>query len=107
MEGVVVATDGDFEAEVLHSDVPVLVDFSADWCAPCRMMESTLEEIAAERAGDLKVVRVSVDDSPGVATRYRVQGLPTLLLVRDGQPVTRLTGYMSKRKLLQRLGDLV
>ena len=107
MAQIVVATEGNFDSEVLHADVPVLVDFSAEWCAPCRMMEGTLEEIAAERAGKLKVVRVSVDESPAVATRYGVQGLPTLLLLQDGRPVTRLTGYISKQRLLKRLGDHV
>ena len=104
---IVTATEGNFDTEVLQADTPVLVDFSAEWCAPCRMMEVTLAEIAEERAGKLKVVRVSVDDSPAVATRYRVQGLPTLLLLQDGQPVTRLTGYISKQRLLDRLGNHV
>ena len=90
----------DFDAEVLRSDVPVLVGFSATWCHSCHAMERTLEEIIREQAGKLKVVELNVDDSPAVATRFRVQTLPTLILFLQGQPVGRLTGDISQERLM-------
>jgi len=105
MACIVTGTDESFEAEVLKADVPVVVDFSAAWCAPCRAMEPIMEEIASEQAGKLKVVKLSVDDSPSVATRFRVQSLPTLIVFLDGQPVDRVAGLLSKDKLMARFGD--
>ena len=105
MAGIVAGTEESFDAEVLMADVPVLVDFSATWCHSCHAMEPTLEEIAREQAEKLKVVKISVNDSPGVATRFRVQTLPTLILFLQGQPVDRLAGYLSKGRLMTRLGD--
>lgn len=105
MAGIVTGTDESFEAEVLKADVPVVVDFSAAWCAPCRAMEPIMEEIAREQAGKLKVVKLDVDDSPSVATRFRVQSLPTLIVFLDGQPVDRVAGLLSKDKLMARFGD--
>jgi len=102
---IVTGTQESFEAEVLRADLPVLVDFSAPWCAPCRAMEPTIEEIAREQAGKLKIVRISVDESPGVATRYHVQSLPTVIVFLAGRPVGSLTGLMSKERLMLRLGD--
>jgi len=105
MADIVTATDESFEAEVLKASVPVVVDFSAGWCAPCSAMEPIMEEIAREQAGKLKVVKLNVDDSPGVATRFRVQILPTLIVFLDGQPVDRVAGLLSKDKLMARFGD--
>jgi len=105
MVDIVTSTDESFEAEVLKADIPVLVDFSAAWCAPCRAMEPIMEEIAREQTGKLKVVKLSVDDSPGVATRFRVQILPTLIVFLSGQPVDRVAGLLSKDRLMARLGD--
>ena len=105
MTGIVTGTDESFEAEVLKADVPVVVDFSAGWCAPCRAMEPIMEEIAREQAGKLKVVKLNVDDSPSVPTRFRVQSLPTLIVFLDGQPVDRVAGLLSKAKLMARVGD--
>ena len=105
MSGIVTSTEESFQAEVLEAGVPVLVDFSAPWCAPCLAMEPTIEEIARELSGKLKVVKISVDDSPGVATRYHVQSIPTLITFVDGQPVDRLMGLLSKDRVMVRLGD--
>ncbi|HYG92951.1 MAG TPA: thioredoxin [Nocardioides sp.] len=89
-------TDDTFESEVLGSDVPVLVDFWAEWCPPCHQVAPVLERIAEERAGSLRVVKLNSDENPVTAARYRVLGLPTFLLLRDGEPVLQLTGARSK-----------
>ena len=104
---IATGTDESFVAEVLRADVPVVVDFWAAWCAPCRAMEPIMEEIASEQAGKLKVVKLNVDDSSSVATRFRVQSLPTLILFLNGRPVDRVAGLLSKDKLMARLRDHV
>ena len=85
------ATSETFDAE-LRASVPVLVDLWAPWCGPCRMMAPALEQLARERAGRLKVVKLNVDDHPQVAARYQVQGIPLVVLTRDGRELARLTG---------------
>jgi thioredoxin 2 len=86
------ADDGSFAAVVEESGVPVLVDLWAPWCGPCRMVSPALERLAGEFAGQLKLVKVDVDQSPATARRFGVQGIPTLLVVRDGDVVARQTG---------------
>ncbi len=87
------ATEADFEAQV-DAPVPVLVDLWAPWCGPCRMVTPILEQLARERAGRLKVVKVNVDESPRVSARYRVQGIPTLLLLDRGEVTDRQVGAL-------------
>lgn len=82
-----------FEADVLHAPSPVLVDFSADWCPPCRMLEPVVAELAATYAGRLTVRRLDTDRDPAIAARYGVMGMPTLVLFVDGRPVDRLVGF--------------
>ncbi len=93
-------TDADFEEKVLKSDVPVLVDFWAEWCAPCRMIAPVLDEIASEMDGRLKVVKLNVDENPNAPAQYGVRGIPTLLLVKDGQVVAQQTGAAPKNSLV-------
>jgi thioredoxin 2 len=86
--------------EAVSSRVPVLVDLWAPWCGPCRMVAPGVERAATELAGDLKVVKVNVDEAPGVSARFAVQGIPTLLVLRDGKPVARQVGALAPDKLL-------
>ncbi len=98
-ENVSEVTDSNFEQAVLQSDKPVLVDFWAAWCAPCRMMSPMVEAIAEQYAGSARVVKLNVDDNPGVAQRYGIKGIPTLILFREGKEEERVVGAVSKDAL--------
>jgi len=92
-------TDNNFQAEVLESETPVLVDFWAPWCGPCRMVAPVVEEIAKERAGELKVVKLNIDENQNTAIAYDVMSIPTLILFNHGQVAKRVIGAYPKRKL--------
>jgi len=107
IEGVLAVTDETFADEVLAEPGPVLVDFTADWCTPCRMIAPVLAEVAREQAGRLKVVTLDVDVNPGTQAAYGVLSMPTLLLFQGGEPVKSLVGARPKRRLLQELEQVL
>jgi thioredoxin 1 len=92
-------SDASFEAEVLKSGEPVLVDFWAPWCGPCRMVAPVVEELAAENAGSIKVAKMNIDDSPQTAAGYGISSIPTLMIFKDGQVVDRFVGVQPKSRL--------
>lgn len=95
--------DSNFEQEVLKSDIPVLVDFYADWCGPCKMMAPVVDELAAEYEGKVKVGKLNVDESSAAAAKYRVMSIPTFIVFKNGEAVDTLVGAVSKKELEAKL----
>jgi thioredoxin 1 len=100
-------TDASFDTDVLGSSTPVLVDFWAEWCGPCKMVSPVLEEIANEHDGKLTIAKLNVDENPEIARRYGVMSIPTLALFVDGAEKKRLVGAMPKRNILAELSEYV
>ena len=96
-------TDTNFQAEVIESDKPVLVDFWAPWCGPCRMVAPVVEEIAQEHSDSLKVVKLNIDENQQTAMEFNVMSIPTLIVFRNGQPAKTVVGAYPKRKLVAEL----
>ncbi len=96
-------TDATFEQEVLNASVPVLVDFWAIWCAPCRLIAPVVEELANEYEGKLKVAKLDVDHNPNTAVKYGIRSIPTLLIFKNGQVVDQIVGAVPKQYLVERL----
>ena len=94
-------TDASFEADVLQSDVPVVVDFWAEWCGPCKMIAPFLEELATDKAAEVRIAKVNIDDNPLTPTKYGVRGIPTLMLFKNGELASRQVGAAPKAKLEQ------
>lgn len=98
-ENVTNVTDGDFDSQVLQSDVPVLVDYWAEWCGPCKMIAPVLEEISSEYAGKLKVAKLNIDENQDTPPRYGIRGIPTLMLFKDGEVEATKVGALTKSQL--------
>jgi len=101
--GATDVTDKNFDSEVLKSEIPVLVDFYAQWCGPCQMQNPILEEIVKEYAGKIKVAKLNVDDNPASASKYSIMSIPTLVLFKGGNVVKQMMGVQSKETLLEEL----
>ena len=100
-DNIVHVTDASFEADVLQSDIPALVDFWAEWCGPCKMIAPILDEIATEYAGKIKISKVDVDSNPEAAAKFNVRGIPTLLILKNGVVEATKVGALSKGQLME------
>lgn len=99
-------TDDNFESEVLKSNIPVLVDFYAEWCGPCQMLGPVIEELAGEYEGKVKIGKLDVDDSPKTAQEYGVMSIPMLIIIKDGKVIDKAMGFKSKEALKEVLDNL-
>ena len=107
MANTVNVTDDTFEPEVLQADKPVLVDYWAEWCGPCKMIAPLLDDVAKDYAGKLKVAKLNIDENPVTMENCGVRGIPTMILFKDGAPVKRIVGAKGKAALLRELADVV
>ena len=98
---IIKTTDASFEADVLQSDVPVVVDFWAEWCGPCKMIAPFLEELASDKGAQVRVAKVNIDDNPLTPTKYGVRGIPTLMLFKNGEITATKVGALPKSKLYE------
>ncbi len=99
-------TDSNFQAEVLHSKHPVLVDFWAEWCGPCRMLGPVIEKIAGANAGRITVGKMNVDENPNTPQKYGIQGIPTVIFFKDGEVAKQLVGYQAQDKIQKAIDEL-
>lgn len=100
MEELKYVTEDSFEAEVLNSDLPVLVDFTASWCGPCKMLAPVIEELASDWQGRAHIYKMDVDNSPVTPQKYSVMGVPSLILFKNGEIAARITGFRPKKQLI-------
>ena len=106
-DGIVTLTSGTFDETVNSSNLPVVVDFWAEWCGPCKMIAPILGEIAQEKAGQVTIAKLNVDENPEIAMRFNVMSIPTLIVFKDGQPAKRVVGAKGKGQLLQDLNEFL
>ena len=107
MKGVVEVDDGNFESQVLRSPVPVLLDFSAEWCGPCKRLEPIVEAIAVEYADRLKVAHLDIDKAQATAVRYGIMSVPTVLFFKGGKVLDQLLGFVPREKLVEKITPLL
>jgi thioredoxin 1 len=105
MAEVSYVSEDNFKSEVLDSSLPVLVDFTAVWCGPCKMVDPIIKQLAGEWAGKVKVVKCDADQNPNVLMQYGIMGIPTVMMFKGGQMVERTTGYQPKDKLISKMGQ--
>jgi thioredoxin 1 len=107
MSNVTELTDATFAETIGAADKPVLVDFTAAWCGPCKMISPILDELSVEQADKMQIVKIDVDENPATVLKYDVMSMPTLILFKDGEPQRRLVGARGKQHLLQELADVL
>lgn len=100
-------TDSNFETEVLKSDIPVLVDFYADWCGPCKMMSPVIDELSKEYEGKAKIGKLNVDENGSIAQKYKVMNIPTMLLIKDGKVMDTVVGAVPKQQIEAKLKSIL
>jgi thioredoxin 1 len=103
MSSITTLSEATFDEEVGAADEPILVDFWAEWCGPCKVIAPILDEIASEHAGRIRIAKLNVDEHPGIARRFDVMSIPTMILFKDGEPATRITGSRGKGQLMGEL----
>ena len=99
--------DGNFQTEALESSIPVVVDFYADWCGPCKMMSPVIDELAAEYEGKVKIGKINTDENRAIASKYNVMSIPTIILIKDGQVVDTVVGALPKTALQQKIEGML
>jgi len=107
MSKVAEVTDANFEAEVLKHPSPVMVDFWASWCGPCRTMAPIIEAIAAEYEGKLKVAKINVDEHQSMAAKYAIMSIPTLIIFKEGEEIDRLVGFIAQKNLAEKIKEFL
>ena len=106
-DGILTLTDATFDESIGAADTPILIDFWAEWCGPCKMITPVLEDIAKEHAGRIQIAKLNVDDNPNVARRFEVMSIPTLLVIVEGEVKKRLVGAKGKPQLLEELAEFI
>ena len=106
-EGITTLTDATFDEEIGAALEPVIVDFWAEWCGPCKTIAPLLDQIADENAGKLRIAKLNVDENPGIAQRFGVMSIPTLIVFKDGEAAKRMVGAKGKGQLLEELSDVI